>query len=198
MKTIMMIVATLFSFAAFAQVDLSDFDHLDPQHVVPTKPLKQALTYFKTYKDKFPNQRVITVIDFTQHSSKKRMYIVDLKTGAVERHIVSHGQGSDPKNTGYAKIFSNEANSHASSLGFYRTAEVYTGKHGKSLRLDGLSPTNSKARERAVVIHAASYVQEGASRSGRSWGCPAVDPSVLDRVVNQVKAGSLLYIWAGQ
>jgi hypothetical protein len=37
----------------------------------------------------------------------------------------------------FATSFSNSAQSYK-SLGFYATGEIYSGKHGKSLRLDGL------------------------------------------------------------
>ena len=108
--------------------------------------------------------------------------------GKVERFLVAHGQGSDPSRTGYATRFSNENETHATSLGFFRTAETYDGKHGYSLRLDGLSATNSNARERAIVIHGADYV----ASLGRSWGCPAVEMSVRTRLIDMLKGGSVI------
>ena len=181
------------------RTDLKEFDHIDPRHIVPDRPLRQALTYYKVNRDRFSNQDYIVVIDFTQPSSNERMYIINLKTGAVDTHATSHGRGSDPARIGRAQKFSNRNNSHASSLGFYRTAETYMGKHGYSLRLDGLSPTNSNARDRAVVVHAASYVRDDSRQmAGRSHGCPAVDPRVLRKVVGQIKGGALMYAWAGQ
>lgn len=179
--------------------DLAEFDHLDPNEIVPERPLKQALTYFKAHRDKFPNQNYIVVVDYTQPSSHKRMYVINLKSGKVEAHATSHGRGSDPSHSGFAKSFSNQDSSHKTSLGFFRTAETYVGAHGKSLRLDGLSPTNSNARNRAIVIHAANYVTDRQSRiMGRSHGCPAVDPGVLNPLISKIKSGALMYSWAGQ
>lgn len=177
-------------------VTLSEFDHLDPRQVVPERPLRQALTYFSQNRNQFENQDFLILIDFTKHASKKRLYLINLKTGDVEQHLVSHGRGSDPAATGYAKVFSNKEHSNATSLGFYKTAETYMGKHGLSLRLDGLSPTNSMARPRGVVIHAADYVQETNQHAGRSQGCPALDPKVFHQVINNIKGGVLIYAWS--
>jgi hypothetical protein len=181
------------------RLDLKEFDHLDPRNVVPDRPLRQALTYFKTNREKFTNRDYIVVIDFTQPAANERLYVINMKTGAVNTHATSHGRGSDPQRSGRAQTFSNRDRSYATSLGFYRTAETYVGKHGYSLRLDGLSPTNSNARSRAVVVHAASYVRDGGRQmAGRSHGCPALDPRVLKTIVSQIKNGALMYAWAGQ
>jgi len=90
--------------------------------------------------------------------------------------------------------------SHQSSLGLFRTAESYSGKHGYSLRMDGLEPgLNDLARERAIVIHGAGYVNPGwvqkHGRIGRSLGCPAVRPEVARMVVDQLKGGQFLFAW---
>jgi hypothetical protein len=106
---------------------------------------------------------------------------------------VAHGKGSDSNNDGYATNFSNKVNSEASSLGFYLTAETYHGNHGLSLRLDGLSSTNSKARERSVVLHGADYVREAEVKAGRSWGCPAVSMALRGDVIELLKGGSLIF-----
>jgi hypothetical protein len=106
---------------------------------------------------------------------------------------VAHGSGSDKANDGYAEKFSNVSGSNASSLGFYMTAETYNGKHGLSLRLDGLSSTNSNVRARAVVIHGASYVSDSDIKAGRSWGCPAVSMASKDKVIKMLKGGSIIY-----
>ena len=175
--------------------DLSIFTH---SRQLPDRPLRQALNYLHQYSDRFPNQNYMIIVDFTQASSAKRLYLVNLRSGAVEAHLTAHGKGSDPSGTGYANYFSNDPGSKASSLGFYRTAEVYTGEHGRSLRLDGLSPTDDNARDREIVMHSASYVQEDALVAGRSWGCFAIDPAVASSIIDRAKEGALLYAWNGQ
>lgn len=177
---------------------LAKYQHIDTQGAVPTGLLKKALAYFDANKARLPNQNYITVIDFRPHSSHTRFFIVNMKTGAVESLHTAHGAGSDTNNDGLAASFSNVSGSKKSSLGYYRTAETYYGKHGLSLRLDGLSSTNSNARSRAIVIHGADYVKEAAVKQGRSWGCPAVTMSKRTAVVNALKEGSLIYAGLSQ
>jgi hypothetical protein len=140
---------------------------------------------------------VITVIDFDKASTVKRMWIVDLlKKELVLNTWVAHGQGSGDDTP---TQFSDDNNSHQSSLGFYVTNEVYYGKHGRSLKLDGMDAGfNSHARERAVVLHAANYVCESTikqlGRLGRSYGCPAVAPEVSNKIIDLVKGKNMIYV----
>jgi hypothetical protein len=109
---------------------------------------------------------------------------------------VAHGAGSDPRKTGYAEYFSNLPNSHKTSLGAYLIQEKYRGKHGPSLRLDGLENTNSNARGRTIVLHPASYVINDADKDqGRSWGCPAVAEDTMDTVLKRLTGGAFMYIY---
>jgi len=141
---------------------------------------------------------VISVIDFSQPSTNKRFYLIDLVTRqVVYQDYVAHG-----KNTGnlMAKKFSNTPHSNQSSLGFYKTGETYHGKHGLSLRLDGLEKgINDKARQRAIVIHSAKYAEESFIRKygrlGRSFGCPALPAQNYDEIIDLIKGGTLLFIY---
>ena len=123
---------------------------------------------------------------------------MDLRTRALLfEEVVSHGRGSG---LAMATSFSNKPESNRSSLGLYRTAETYIGKHGYSLRLDGLEPgVNDKARERAIVMHAADYVNPVAARAqgylGRSLGCPALRPAISRSLIDTVKNGSLVFAY---
>lgn len=172
---------------------LKIYDYVDPNHIVPTKKLADALVYFHKNKAKFKNQSVISVIDFSKKSTEKRWYFINMSTGSVWNVHVSHGKGSDSNHDGFAEKFSNVSGSNASSLGYYRTAETYQGSNGYSLKLDGLSATNSNARARAIVVHGAAYVQDSSVIQGRSWGCPAVSSTNRDKVINLIKGGSLIY-----
>jgi hypothetical protein len=140
---------------------------------------------------------VITVVDFNKSSTVKRMWIIDLlKKQLLLNTWVAHGQGSGDNN---ATQFSDKADSHQSSLGFYVTNEVYYGKHGRSLKLDGMDAGfNSNARARAVVLHAAQYVCENTikqlGRLGRSFGCPAVSPEVSNQIIDLIKGRNMLYV----
>jgi hypothetical protein len=140
----------------------------------------------------------LTIADFSQASTKKRLYVIDLAAKKLLFNtLVAHGKNSGEL---MATNFSNTAESNQSSLGFYVTAEKYMGKHGLSMRLDGVEKTNSNARERAIVMHAADYVNEGFAKArgyiGRSWGCPAVSPELNEPIINNIGNGSCLFIYS--
>lgn len=166
---------------------------IDPLNLIPADLKAAALDYYQANKDKIGNLRYIAVIDFAKHSSVARFYIADTAEATVRVIQVAHGSGSDPDNDGYPTIFSNKQDSLSSSLGFYLTGEIYYGKHGRSMRLHGLSATNSNAFARAVVIHSADYVSDENVQPGRSWGCPAVSTSNIASVIAELKGGALIY-----
>lgn len=170
----------------------AEFSHLDPDNIVPKGRLAKALKYYSENQSIIDNKDVIAVIDFSQHSSKERFYIIDLRSGQVDTYQTAHGKNSDPDGDGYATEFSNENGSNMSSQGIYLTAETYEGGKGYSLVLDGKSSTNSNARMRAIVIHPADYVVAG-QKAGRSWGCPALDPGVSEDVIDRIKEGAVIY-----
>lgn len=145
---------------------------------------------------------VVSIADFTLHSSKKRLWTIDLKTKELLFHtIVSHGKGSDTDHDGILNSVSNTPQSKQSSVGLYKTAETYTGKHGYSLKMDGLEKGfNENARERAIVIHGAKYARDSFvqknGKSGRSFGCPAVSDKISEKFIKTVKGGTLYWIYA--
>lgn len=138
----------------------------------------------------------LAVIDFSLPSSAERLWLFDLADGSlILRELVAHGRNSGDN---LASAFSNIEGSHQSSIGLFRAAESYSGAHGYSLRLDGLEPGfNDLARQRAIVIHGADYVEPGwvakYGRIGRSHGCPAVDRDVIKTVVDNLKGGQLVF-----
>jgi L,D-transpeptidase catalytic domain len=178
-------------------LDLSADSKIDPNHRVPSNLLKRALAFYKKNRSHIDNPNYLTVVDFSQHSKNSRLFIVNMTSGKVAQLHVAHGSGSDRKDTGYAQHFSNKINSNQSSLGFYRTAETYDGMHGLSLRLDGLSSTNSNVRERSIVIHGAPYVFDKDIKQGRSGGCLAVSEARHLQVVKMLKEGSIIYAGIG-
>jgi hypothetical protein len=143
------------------------------------------------------NSAILTVIDYNKSSAEKRMWIINLFSKQLLLNTwVAHGQGSGME---MADKFSDRNDSHQSSLGFYLTDDVYMGKHGRSLRLDGLDEGfNISARMRSIVVHAANYVGQRAideqGHVGRSFGCPAVAPAVADFVINTIQGKSVIFI----
>jgi hypothetical protein len=152
-----------------------------------------AFIYYDTNLGVIQNKQYLTVVDFQKQSGNHRFFIMDMTGGPVSPHVVAHGAGSDPDDTGIATIFSNTPNSGDSSLGYYVTAETYIGKHGESLRIDGLSSTDSNVRDRVVVIHSAAYVEDGNAKQGRSLGCFALPESEKPDIVAHLKGGSVIY-----
>jgi len=145
------------------------------------------------------NENIITIVDFSQPSNKKRLYVVDLQNKQILFNtLVAHGRNSG---TLWAKSFSNDASSLKSSPGFYVTEDTYFGHNGYSLRLDGQEKNiNDNAVNRAVVMHGAPYVDQSAINSlgflGRSWGCPAVPMSQHKAIINTIKGGTCLFIYS--
>jgi hypothetical protein len=148
-------------------------------------------------KYEFKKTNLLTIIDYTRASKERRLFIIDLEKQEILYHIlVAHGKNSGEQ---YAEEFSNKNRSLMSSPGFYRTAETYHGKHGYSLKLDGLEEgINDHARDRLIVIHGAHYVSDNFilkhGRLGRSWGCPALPVELTKEVIDLIKEGSCLYI----
>ena len=160
---------------------------------------EKALTGFYNIKSQhfLQMKSILTIADFDQESRKKRLYIIDLdKKELILNTWVAHGQNSGGDKPDY---FSNAINSNSSSLGFYLTGEIYFGKHGRSLKLDGMDyGFNNNARERAIVVHGADYVcQESINqlgRLGRSQGCPAVPAKLANKVITTIADKTVLFI----
>ena len=149
-------------------------------------------------KQKLVTTSILSICDLSQSSNKKRFYILDLAENKILlTSYVAHGKGSG---TEYAHRFSNRANSHQSSLGFYITGSSYYGEHGLSLRLQGLEHGfNNLAGKRNIVIHGASYIGDDYLQEnkymGRSYGCPAVPQDECDTIVNLIKNGTCLFVY---
>jgi L,D-transpeptidase catalytic domain len=142
--------------------------------------------------------QLLTVIDYSLPSTERRLWVLDLARRRVLFHeLVAHGEGSGDN---YAVEFSNEPGSRQSSIGVFRTEDVYRGGNGYSLRLSGLEPgVNDLAMERRIVMHGAQYVSARAvnalGRLGRSWGCPALPSGVSRRVIDRIKGGSAVFAY---
>lgn len=164
----------------------------------------QAFDYAKRGLDKLIadgklfNGSIISIIDFSEPSNKKRLFVLDLTNyKIIFNTLVAHG-----KNTGreWATSFSNYNASFKSSPGFYITKETYEGKNGYSLKLEGQEKgINDLANERGIVMHGAEYVSDAFVHArgfaGRSLGCPAVPMASNRSIINTIKNGTCLFIY---
>ncbi|MDE2148719.1 MAG: murein L,D-transpeptidase catalytic domain family protein [Gammaproteobacteria bacterium] len=145
-----------------------------------------------------PDSSRLAVIDYSLPSTSKRLWVFDLQTRRLLfRERVAHGRNSGGN---FARYFSDQSGSLASSLGLYRTLGTYSGHNGYSLRLEGLDDGfNDRALERAIVIHGAPYVSEEFARRegriGRSWGCPAVRMGIARRLIDALKGGQFVFAY---
>ena len=141
---------------------------------------------------------ILAIADFSQSSRNKRLYVIDFSNQKVLLNTyVAHGRNSGQE---YASKFSNVNSSYQSSLGFYKGLGTYQGKHGLSLRLQGLEKNiNDQALERAIVMHGADYVSEAfirqTGRLGRSLGCPAVSQAEHQQLIKMLQNGAGLFLY---
>jgi hypothetical protein len=153
----------------------------------------------KLVRTRHIKDNLLAIVDFSQPSNNKRLYVIDLNTyQLLYNTYVAHGMKTGKQK---ATSFSNKASSCKSSLGFYVTGNAYQGSNGYSLKLQGMERgINDGAMRRGIVIHGADYVCEGLIESqgyiGRSWGCPAVAPEVSQPLIDLLKEGSCLFIYA--
>lgn len=191
--------ATSHLFSIVSKLNVYDSLHLHDMGLskkVFTMALKGMAKLVRTRHIK---DNLLAIVDFSQPSINKRLYVIDLNTyQLLYNTYVAHGMktGKDK-----AISFSNKMSSNKSSLGFYVTGVAYNGSNGYSLKLQGMEKgINDYAMKRGIVIHGADYVSEDLINSqgyiGRSWGCPAVAPEISQPLIDLLKEGSCLFIYA--
>lgn len=196
MKYLIIIPLLIFSLKANAN---NNFDRA--WNIYANAKLTEHMTFsdfFVEYKKHVANAKkpVMAIINYSIPSDKKRLWIIDtLSMKLMLNTYASHGVNSGDKKI--TNDFSNKIDSKKSSLGVFLGSETYFGKHGYSLRLDGLDSTNDNARKRAIVVHGAAYAEEAHIIKngflGRSWGCPAVPKSKSKDVIDYLKNGSTIH-----
>lgn len=158
---------------------------------------QRAFAAMARHRTQVPHADMMGIVDFARRSSQPRFHLLNLQSGQVTTLLVAHGRGSDPEHSGWLKRFSNVEGSYASSPGAFVTNDIYQGKHGRSLRLTGLDETNNNAKPRAIVVHAAWYVDKtmasNLGKLGRSEGCFAVAEPDLEQVLSRLGQGRMIY-----
>ncbi|MFA6408844.1 MAG: murein L,D-transpeptidase catalytic domain family protein [Gammaproteobacteria bacterium] len=161
--------------------------------------LQLAMRAYKTaVEEGIPNNtKILTIIDYSLPANQNRLWVLDLTHNKVLiQSIVAHGKGSGNLTP---DRFSDKEGTLASSLGLFKTAHTYFGKHGLTLTIQGLEKGfNDKAEARHIVVHGAPYVNIELAKQGhvgRSWGCPAVDERIAKPLINTIKDGSLIFAY---
>lgn len=173
----------------------------DPTRVVRKGLYEQAKFALDVHDHRISRRDRIYVVDFAKFSGEERLFEVDLEGGRIAAFRTSHGRGSDPSHTGYAKDFSDIRESHMSSVGAFVTAGASWGsQQGPNVLLDGMEVTNVSARERAIIVHGADYAEpdflarEG--KLGRSYGCFSTSHADLQTLRERMGEGRLLFAMA--
>lgn len=177
-----------------------------PQHVVKRNYLsfhKEALAFAKSNA---LNENYYILIDMTIHSGMNRLFLYDFNNNKiVNKALVTHGicDVLSPNPDPHVNVrFSNENNSHCSSLGKYKIGKRDASGWGIKIKywLEGLEKTNSNAEQRVVVLHSWEAVANDESYpfySPLSWGCPAVSNDflkLLDKKLQVARKPPLLWI----
>jgi hypothetical protein len=173
------------------------YKKFDISDVLDYKLFRLAVLGYTNMYMQLKNRAFITIVDYSRPSTDKRLYILDIKRKKLLVHtFVAHGRKSGGN---YAVSFSNERGTGKTSIGFFRTAETYFGRHGYSLRMDGMEEYNDNARERNIVVHGADYVSSGYIAAngmlGGSGGCPALPLGESRAIIENIKGGSCFFIY---
>ena len=190
--------AALFLLVFFSAGTLAKAQSLDPDGLIRPALLERAVEAMEARGHEGHASGTLVVVDYSLHSSKERLFVIDLESGAVTAFRAAHGLGSDADHNGYLDSFSSVPGSQASPEGLFRFAEEYSGKHGESYKLDGLEEGNKTSRARAIVIHAASYAEPAFLKQhgklGRSNGCIVFSKADLMRFTEEVPEGTLIFV----
>jgi hypothetical protein len=134
------------------------------------------------------NKQYAIIVDFTKNIFSERLYLIDLyNNDIILSSKVSHGYMSGLL---YATKLSNVSGSNQSSGGTYKTMNVYNGKWGYSMRLQGLDDNiNNLAFNRAIVVHSNKKM-----KTPWSMGCFATNEDVNKKLIDLTNNGCLLHV----
>jgi hypothetical protein len=182
--------------------EYEDSSLIEVPYLLDTAIIHQKMAAMKLYlsKNSAFNQQTLILINMRIPSGRKRLFVCDLENSTIPyQALVAHGSGSETERSD-SLIFSNIPNSYMTSLGKYRIGKSYVGAFGKSYLLHGLDPSNSKAQERAIVLHRLDCVpdEEQIDPICLSLGCPMVSNqffNTLDGIIQKSPKPLLLYIF---
>ena len=222
---ITLLVSPIFSSTTLLYEESSEILEHFVANEVPRKPLQHALDFYFDNADIFTNKRYISIGDYSQSSKEKRLYILDLETGELQKEFLAHGSGrdrfgravGDKNHDGYLDKCKHSTFSRFLRLvkhrrwgmtrpGFMKVEGTYYSKkfdYGSmkghnSIFLSGLSKSSRDVKKNSVVFHEASYVKNESVVQGRTLGCPAIPVGRMKHIMSKIKGGSLYYSYAPQ
>ncbi len=163
-----------------------EFLKKNPQQINRNRSVEQAIR----------NRDYVVITDYTLDSTKKRMMVLNLKSGTVEAYHVSHGIGSGE--SAMATSFSDVKGSNKTPAGFMvLTNEQASANWGRRVNIEGLEARNKSSAARPIVMHASYKVGEHEIRKfgmyGFSEGCPQLSLSDWKAVREKLQGGVLMY-----
>ena len=167
----------------------------------------------------FPRKDALAVFDISQPSAKKRLYVLDLKSGHVTAHYAAHGKHNGP-NARATKFKGFQTDLDMVPLGPLKTAHSEVMDHYNTIvdRYDGTVYPNMKvvALEGVAsynnyinhtppfkwIIHpnwytTAAFRAKNNGMLGRSNGCITLDPVENNQLITKLEGGALVYVTVG-
>lgn len=141
------------------------------------------------YQSRVAKTSVAVLIDYDQPLIRRRLWVIDLKTGAILLNAhVSHSLKSGLL---IPRDFSNDPKSYKSCRGAFVTGKAFEGRHGYSLQLNGLEKdVNDNASKRTIIF-------QGQYRPW-SFGAFITVPLVNKKLIDLAKDGVFVWVHAGE
>jgi hypothetical protein len=183
----------------------------------PMAAVKRAIAI--SHQPTFAKKDVLAVFDISQPSAKKRLFVLDFKSGKVTAHFAAHGRDNGP-NLKATKFKGFQKDLDMVPLGPLKTAHSEVMDHYKTIVdrydgtvypnmivvvLEGVTPYNSYINHTPPfkwIMHPNWYTTAGfraknGGMLGRSNGCITVDPVENNQLIMRLQDGALVYVTVG-
>lgn len=167
----------------------------------------------------FPRKDALAVFDISQPSAKKRLYVLDLKSGHVTAHYAAHGKHNGP-NARATKFKGFQTDLDMVPLGPLKTIHSEVMDHYKTIVdrydgtvyrnmivvvLEGVTAYNKYINQTPPfkwIMHpnwytTAAFRAKNNGMLGRSNGCITVDPVDNNQLITRLQDGALVYVTVG-
>ena len=183
----------------------------------PMAAVKRAIAI--SHQPIFAKKDVLAVFDISQPSAKKRLFVLDFKSGEATAHYAAHGRDNGP-NVKATKFKGFQKDLDMVPLGPLKTVHSEVMDHYKTIVdrydgtvypnmivvvLEGVTPYNSYINHTPPfkwIMHPNWYTTAGfraknGGMLGRSNGCITVDPVENNQLITRLQDGALVYVTVG-